>query len=695
MIPRSIRLISRGSGFPKKSVRDRSWGRAVGLCGLGFAIAVGLFVLPTAGAPAAGAPAAGAPARIDPWARPVTLDEDWRFRAGDRPEWARPAFDDRDWPAIVVPGAWGRQGHAEVDVAWYRLTLELEPRTDPAAALGLAMGNVSTGYEVWAGGKRVGGLAGPPPDMAYDRHLVAPLPPEAVDTEGQLVLAIRVWRSPAVGHRSGGLRDAPRLGRLEVLARQSITAELPKGALVVLFLAVGLEHLLLFTRRTDQRAYFWFGLFVLTTALYTFLTLQVRFALGDHWVLYKEIEYAAKFAVPALAIQFLWVFLRRPIGPWLRAYQLSHPALGLLAAVTPGLELNLAIIEWWLPWAFLTVLAVLILLVRRLREGDPEARALSVGGLLLVLAFAWDLLAANNLVPQIYLASYGLAAVLLAMAISMANRFERVQRQLDALRLDLEQRVEERTLELAQAKIAAEVANESKSAFMANISHELRTPMNGIVGGLELLRRQPLGPEAEQYVSVLEGCSTTLSGFIGDLLDFSQIEEGQMVLEAMDFDLRKTVSSVVDLLAPRARVKGLELDIRYAAEAPPRLRGDAGRLRQVLINLVDNAIKFSERGKVRVEVERMAKGTGKPVWLRFLVRDSGIGIEEGLRAKLFQAFSQADESSTRRFGGSGLGLAIAHHIVDLAGGRLDFESRPGEGSTFFFTMPFARTEDEG
>lgn len=632
---------------------------------------------------------------VNPWERPLALGGPWRFHPGDRPEWADPSFDDRTWKSIAVPGAWGGQGYGDVDVAWYRLVLEVAPGSD--GALGLAMGNVSTGYEVWAGGEKVGALAGPPPDMAYDRHLVVPLPGQAIDADGTLVLAIRVWRSPAVGHRSGGLRDAPRLGRLEVLARHSVTAELPRVALVVLFLAVAFQHLLLYVRRPDRWAYLWFSLFVLATALYTLLTLQLRFLLGDHWELFKEIEYAAKFAVPALAIQFLWTFLGQPIGGWLRAYQLSHPILGLLAASTPGLAFNLRLIEWWLPWASLTVAIVSILLVRRLRAGDPEARVLILGGLMLAFAFGWDLLAANNLVPQVYLSPYGLGAVLLSMAVSMGNRFERVQRQLDALRIELEQRVEERTLELDRAKTAAEVANEAKSAFMANISHELRTPMNGIVGGLDLLRRQPLEPGAETFVAVLEECSLTLSGFIDDLLDFSHIEEGRLELETADFELRKTVSAVVDLLRPRAREKGLRSTVRFHDGVPPEVHGDAGRLRQVLVNLVDNAIKFSERGEIVVEVEALsddafategARDDGRRWLLRFQVRDSGIGIDEASKDKLFQAFSQADDSSTRRFGGSGLGLAIARHIVELAGGQLDFESQPGEGSTFFFTMPF-------
>ena len=635
-----------------------------------------------------GAAATPRASNLDPWSASLALDSAWRFQPGDDLAWATPGFDDRSWLTIEVPGAWGRQGHGEVEVAWYRWHGGLERRdpSSPSPPLGLAVGNVSTGYEVFAGGQRLGGIAGPPPVMAYDRHAIYPIPESAIAPDGSLVLAIRVWRSAAVGQRSGGLRQAPRLGPLLDLSRRSWQEQLPKGILVVLFLATGLHHLLLFARRPKRRAYLWFALLVLSTAVYTFLKLQARFALSDDYVALKEIEYAAKFTVPAVAIQFLWTILRQPIGPVLRFYQLSHPLMGLAAALTPGLELNLALLGPWLPWASLTFVVAVPMLLRHALAGNPEARTILLGALTLGATFGYDLLAANNLAPQVYLSSYGLAALMLSMSISLANRFERIHRQLDLLRTDLEHQVELRTHELAEAKVAAEAASEAKSDFLANISHEVRTPMNGILGMLELLRRVELPNPARHYLGLLGDSTQSLIRVVDDMLDFSRIEAGELGFESSDFEPRKAVASVIELYQGVAEGQGLELSVEHDSRVPALVHGDPARLRQVLVNLIDNAIKFTEEGGVALEVRPST--AADPHHLTFLVSDTGIGIAPEIRPKLFQPFSQADSSSTRRHGGSGLGLVISRRIVEQAGGSLDFEARPGGGTTFVFDWPF-------
>ena len=647
---------------------------------LSLALALGLLVSPAVGDPSPSPPSA-------PWSDSLQLDSGWRFRPGDDLAWANPDFDDRSWVSIEVPGAWGRQGYGEVEVAWYRWRRQLgRPTQDPLPPLGLAIGNVSTGYEVYAGGQLLGGIAGPPPAMAYDRHAIYPIPESAIQPDGTLVLAVRVWRAAAVGQRSGGLRQPPRLGPLLELSRRGWQVQLPKGILVILFVAVGLHHLLLFARRPHRKAYLWYALLVLSTALYTFLKLQARFALSDDYLALKEIEYATSFTVPALAIQFLWTLLRRPIGPLLRFYQLSHPLLGLAAALTPGLELNLAIFGFWLPWASLTFVVVVPVLLRYALAGDLEARTVLLGGLALGVTFVYDLLAGNNLVPQVYLSPYGLAALMLSMSVSLANRFERVHRQLDLLTSDLERQVTLRTQELAKAKTAAESASEAKSAFLTNISHEVRTPMNGILGMLELLRRLDLPAQAKHYLGLLEDSTQTLIRVVDDMLDFSRIEAGELGFENSDFEPRKAVASVLKLLQREAEAKGLDLSVQHDPRVPPLVHGDGARLRQVLINLIDNAVKFTEEGGVAIEVRPSVPDDLHR--LTFLVSDTGIGIPESIRPKLFQPFSQADPSTTRRHGGSGLGLVISQRIVEQAGGSLDFEARPGGGTTFILDLPF-------
>jgi PAS domain S-box-containing protein len=248
-------------------------------------------------------------------------------------------------------------------------------------------------------------------------------------------------------------------------------------------------------------------------------------------------------------------------------------------------------------------------------------------------------------------------------------------------------KVAERDLEIAR-DVAIESAR-FKATFLANMSHEIRTPLNAVVGMSGLLLDTSLTAEQRDFAETVRTSADCLLDIVNDILDFSKLEAGKVHTEAIDFDLARAIDDSADLLADRAQRKNLELVIDTDPAAPRLLVGDPGRFRQILVNLISNAVKFTEQGEVVISA-RVVGETADAVTLRFSVRDTGIGIPAAVQPRLFNAFTQGDGSTTRRYGGTGLGLAICRQLVSLMGGTIELESTPGAGSTFSFTLPFAR-----